>query len=77
MFFKVKQLNEQKQTAPTSPTISPVGDSTLLNPATDEVGKALLFGFGSSLAISLISLAVLQANTNSVCDKVSSFYYCN
>ncbi|KAK6588762.1 hypothetical protein RS030_2206 [Cryptosporidium xiaoi] len=65
----LKQLNEQKPTAPTSPTIAPVCDTNLPSTVTDEVSKVLYFGFGSFLAVSLIALAVLQVNINSVCDK--------
>ncbi|KAH8740004.1 hypothetical protein FG386_000831 [Cryptosporidium ryanae] len=69
MFFKVKQLNEQKPTAPTSPTIAPISDTPLPNQVTDEVARVLYFGFGAFLSTSLISLAVLQVNVNSTCDK--------
>lgn len=71
MFFKEKSVKEVP-TAPASPSILPLRDANLPETVIKEVSKILYFGFGGFLTISIISLAVLQANTNAVCDRVSS-----
>ncbi|KAF7457264.1 Synaptobrevin family protein [Cryptosporidium felis] len=69
MFFKVKSARDQTPTAPASPTITPIDGVSLPESIKDEINKTLYFGFGSFLTVSIISLAVLQVNTNAICDK--------
>ncbi|KAL3128036.1 hypothetical protein CHM_5g1370 [Cryptosporidium hominis] len=68
MFFKEKSVKEVP-TAPASPSILPLRDANLPETVIKEVSKILYFGFGGFLTTSIISLAVLQVNTNAVCDR--------
>lgn len=70
MFFKGKSVKEAP-TAPASPSIAPLDGAVLPENVIKEVNRILYFGFGSFLTISIISLAVLQVNTNAICDRVS------
>ncbi|TRY51784.1 Synaptobrevin [Cryptosporidium tyzzeri] len=67
-----KKSVKEVLTAPASPSILPLRDANLPETVIKEVSKILYFGFGGFLTISIISLAVLQVNTNAVCDRVSS-----
>lgn len=72
MFFKEKSVKEIP-TSPASPLILPLNDAKLPDTIIKEINRILYFGFGSFLTTSIISLAILQVNSNSVCDRVS-FY---
>ncbi|OII78096.1 hypothetical protein cand_036280 [Cryptosporidium andersoni] len=68
MFFKVKP-SEQFPTAPASPVLIPSEESSVPDVALEEVRKVLYFGFCGFLSIAVISLAVLQVNVNTICDR--------
>ena len=70
MFFKEKSVKETP-TAPASPSILPLSDANLPETVIKEINRILYFGFGSFLTVSIISLAIIQANSNAVCDRVS------
>ncbi|OII75304.1 uncharacterized protein cubi_01825 [Cryptosporidium ubiquitum] len=68
MFFKEKSVKETP-TAPASPSILPLSDANLPETVIKEINRILYFGFGSFLTVSIISLAIIQANSNAVCDR--------
>lgn len=70
MLFKGKSVKEAP-TAPGSPSIAPLDGVALPENVIKEVNRILYFGFGGFLTVSIISLAVLQVNTNAICDRVS------